>query len=125
MDAEPAPSVDIKKLRPEDLVPCKRWNEILEEFKNVNPSVAGSLDDSEAASAGNVMFITAKNRFFVTLFKNKENAVSLGETIYRVLGQRYTLRVKCATSENQQKSLAEQMVKKAIDSSIETAVENN
>ena len=125
MDAEPAPSVDIKKLRPEDLVPCKRWNEILEEFKKVNPSVAGSLDDSEAASAGNVMFITAKNRFFVTLFKNKENAVSLGETIYRVLGQRYTLRVKCATSENQQKSLAEQMVKKAIDSSIETAVENN
>lgn len=125
MDAEPAPSVDIKKLRPEDLVPCKRWNEILEEFKNVNPSVAGSLDDSEAASAGNVMFITAKNRFFVTLFKNKENAVSLGETIYRVLGQRYTLRVKCATSENQQKSLAEQMVKKAIDSSIETAVEDN
>ena len=68
-DTEPVPSVDIKKLKPEDLVPCERWEEVLEEFRNVNPAVAGSLDGSVAATAGNIIFITSQNRFFITLFK--------------------------------------------------------
>ncbi len=125
VDAEPAPNIDLKKLSPGDLVPCERWDEVLEEFKKVNPSVAGSLEGSTAASAGNVIFITAQNRFFITLFKNKDNALSLGEAISRVLGQRYVIRARCAVSAQQQQSMAEKLVKKAIDSSIETAVENN
>lgn len=125
VEAEPVPSVDLKKLKPGDLVPCERWNEVLEEFKNVNPSVAGSLENSTAATAGNVIFITAQNRFFITLFKNKENALSLGETIRRVLGQRFVIRARCAVSKEEQQSMAEKLIKKAIDSSIETAVENN
>lgn len=124
-DAEPAPTVDLKKIRPEDLRPCERWNEVLEEFKKVNPSVAGSLDGSTAAEAGNVIFITSQNRFFITLFKVKENALALGETISRVLGQKYLIRARCATTADQQKSMAEQLIKKAIDSNIETAVEKN
>lgn len=122
---EPVPNVDISKLKPEDLVECDRWNEVLEEFKKINPSVAGSLEGSHAATAGNVIFITAQNRFFMTLFKVKENALPLSETINRVLGQRYVIRARCATSQAQQQSMAEKLVKKAIDSSIETAVENN
>lgn len=122
---EPVPNVNIKELRAEDLVSCDRWDEVLEEFRKVNPSVAGSLEGSEAKTAGNVIFITAQNRFFMTLFKVKENAVSLSETIFRVLGQRYVIRARCATSKAQQQSMAEQLIKKAIDSSIETAVENN
>jgi DNA polymerase-3 subunit gamma/tau len=124
-EAEPIPSVDLKKLSPGDLIPCNNWDTVLEEFRKVNPSVAGSLEGSTAATAGNVIFITAQNRFFITLFKNKENAVSLGETIARVLGQRFVIRARCAVSKEQQQSMAEQLVKKAIDSSIETAVENN
>lgn len=124
-EPEVTPNIDIKKLKPEDLIPCTRWNEILEEFKNVNPSVAGSLDGSFAATAGNYMFITSQNRFFITLFKVKENALSLGEVIYRILGQRYVIRARCATTVDQQKSMAEQLIKKAIDSNIETAVDNN
>lgn len=124
-DAEPAPTVDLKKIRPEDLRPCERWNDVLEEFKKVNPSVAGSLDGSTAAEAGNVIFITSQNRFFITLFKVKENALALGETISRVLGQKYLIRARCATTADQQKSMAEQLIKKAIDSNIETAVEKN
>lgn len=124
-DAEPVPSVDLRNLKPSDLVPCTSWNEVLEEFKNVSPSVAGSLEGSTAAVAGNVIFITAQNRFFITLFKNKENAVALGETIAKVLGQRFVIRARCAVSKEQQQSMAEKLVKKAIDSSIETAVENN
>lgn len=124
-EAEPVPSVDLKKLRPEDLKPCEIWNDVLEEFKKVSPSVAGSLENSTAATAGNVIFITAQNRFFITLFKNRDNALALGETISRVLGQKFVIRARCAVSKEEQQSLAEKLVKKAIDSSIETAVENN
>lgn len=124
-EAEPVPSVDLKKLKAEDITPCEKWNDVLEEFKNVNPSVAGSLEGSTAAISGNVIFITAQNRFFITLFKKRENAVSLGEAIARVLGQRFVIRARCAVTKEQQQSMAEKLVKKAIDSSIETAVENN
>jgi len=124
-EADPTPTVDLKKLRPEDLRPCTRWDEVLEEFRNVCPAVAGSLDGSSAATAGNVIFITSQNRFFITLFKVRENALALGETINRVLGQKYLIRARCATTVDQQKSMAEQLIKKAIDSNIETAVDNS
>ena len=75
-----------------------RWDDVLEEFRKVNPAVAGSLDGSFAATAGNIIFITSQNRFFITLFKTKENAVSLGETINRVLGQRFVIKARCATT---------------------------
>ncbi|MBQ9898831.1 MAG: DNA polymerase III subunit gamma/tau, partial [Ruminococcus sp.] len=124
-EAEPVPDIDLKKLRMEDLKPLERWNDVLEEFRKVNPSVAGSLDGSYAQTAGNVIFITSQNRFFITLFKVRENAVSLGSTISKVLGKRYVIRARCATTAEEQKSMAEQLIKKAIDSSIETAVDNN
>ena len=97
----------------------------MEEFRNVNPAVAGSLDGSQAATAGNIIFITSQNRFFIELFKKKENAVSLGETINRVLGQRFIIRAKCATTVEQQANMAEQLIKKAQESQIETAVEGS
>lgn len=31
-EPEVTPNIDIKKLKPEDLIPCTRWNEILEEI---------------------------------------------------------------------------------------------
>ena len=75
-------------------------------------------------TAGNVIFITSQNRFFITLFKVRENAVALGDTIERVMGQRYHIRARCATTTDQQKSMAESLIKKAIDSNIETAVDD-
>lgn len=124
-ESDPVPTVDIKNLKPSDLIPCERWPEVLEEFKQVNPAVAGSLDGSIAATAGNIIFITSQNRFFITLFKVRENAVSLGSTINRVLGQRYIIKARCATTVDQQKSMAEQLVQKAIKSNIEVAVDNS
>ena len=122
---EPRPNIDIKKLKPEDIKPCERWDDVLEEFKKVNPAVAGSLDGSFAGIAGNVIFITSKNRFFMNLFKVKENALSLGMAISNVLGQRFVIRARCATSVEEQKNMADQLIQKAINSSIETAVDNN
>ena len=124
-ETDPAPTVDIKNLKPSDLIPCEKWGEVLEEFKKVNPAVAGSLDGSNAATAGNIIFITSQNRFFITLFKVRENALSLGSTINRVLGQRYIIKAKCATTVDQQKSMAEQIVQSAIKNNIEVEVDNS
>ncbi len=127
-DTEPAPnvSVDIKTVNENELVPCGRWDDIMEEFRKLNPAVAGSLEGSSAATKGNVMCIFTPNRFFISLFKqSKENAVSLSRAIYNVLGQKYRITARCTTSVEETKNLAEQLVKKAISSSIETAVDNN
>ncbi|MCM1505610.1 MAG: DNA polymerase III subunit gamma/tau [Ruminococcus flavefaciens] len=125
-ESEPVANVDIRKLRQEDMISCSRWDEIVEELKKVKPDLAGSLDGSYALTAGNVIFITAINRFFIHIFKNnKENASILGDTINKVLGQRYVIKARCATSVEEQKSMAEQIIQKAKDYSIETAVDNN
>lgn len=121
---EPAPNVDIRKLRPEDMHPCDKWDAILEEFNRINPAVAGSLEGSVAAVAGNVLFITSQNRFFMELFKQPDNARSLGEAISRVMGAKFAIRARCATTTEQQKNMAEQLIKKAQNSNLETAVDN-
>ena len=123
-DEKIVPTIDIKKLKPEDIIPCERWNEVLDEFKNINPAVAGSLDGSVAGTAGNYIFITAQNRFFMELFKVKENAAALGTAISNVLGMRFIIKARCATTVTEQKNLAEQLIKKAMENKIETAVEN-
>lgn len=122
-DADPVPNIDIKKLRPEDLVPCTRWEDVLKQFETDCPSVAGSLVGSEAKTAGNYIFITSQNRFFIELLKSRDNGMKLGETIQKVLGQRYIIRAKCSTTLDEQKSMAEKLIQKAIDNSIATAVE--
>lgn len=97
----------------------------MEEFRRINPAVAGSLDGSYAASKGNVMCIFTPNRFFISLFKSsKENAVSLSKAIFNVLGQKYRISARCTATVEETKSMAEQLVKKAINSNIETAVDN-
>ena len=63
---------------------------------------------------------------FVHVFKNfKENAIALSNAINTVLGQRYIIKARCDTSVEEQKSMAEQIIQKAINYSIETAVDNN
>ncbi len=122
---EPRPNVDLKKARPEDIKPLTQWDAILEEFSRVNPACAGSLKDSHAGIIGNVVLIVAKNQFFMDLFRQRYNAQTLGDAIERVLGFRYALRAKCDTTPQQQRSMAAELIKKAIDSQIETAVDNN
>ena len=122
---QPVPNIDIRSIKPEDIKPCERWGEIVEEFRRINPAVESSLDESFAGTAGNVIFITSKNPFFVSLMKIPENARSLGETIHKILGQRYAIRARSTVNPEEQRSKVEQLVKKAMDSSIETAVDNN
>ncbi|MBR2284148.1 MAG: DNA polymerase III subunit gamma/tau [Ruminococcus sp.] len=123
---ENVPAVDIKSVRDEDMTPCDKWEQIMEEFRRINPAMAGSLEGSHASTFRNVIFIFTPNRFFMTLFKsNKENAISLSRAIFNVLGSKYRIIARCTTSEDEQRGMAEQLVQKAINSKIETAVENN
>lgn len=125
-DPVPNVRVDIKTVNENELTPCTRWDEIMEEFRRINPAVAGSLDGSSAASKGNVMCIFTPNRFFIELFKSKkENAIALSKAIYTVLGQKYKISARCTATVEETKAMAEQLIKKAINSSIETAVDNN
>ena len=124
-DSEPAPDtkVDIRTVKESDLTPCEKWDEIMQEFSKLNPSVAGSLEGSTAATKGNVMCIFTPNSFFISLFKNKENAVSLGRAIFNVLGQKYRITARCTTSVEETANRAEMLKQKAISSGIKTAVE--
>jgi len=120
---EPKPNIDIKNLRLDELPKFELWDKIIDELKKANPAVAGSLYDSYAQIAGNVLFITAENRWFVDLFKNRDTALSVGETVKKVTGQRYALRVRCLTTKEQQKNLVEILVEKAKNNGIDTGVE--
>jgi DNA polymerase-3 subunit gamma/tau len=120
---EPLPAVDLKNIKESDLVLFQQWGAVLAELEKLNPAVAGSLADSAAKYVGNVIFVLAKNRFFITLFKVKENAASLREAIYRVSGTQFIIKAKCSVSKEEQQSMAENLIKKAQNNSIETAVE--
>ena len=99
------------------------WADIVAAYQAVNPAVSGSLAESSAFVAGNTMLIVAKNRFFLTLLKSKENAVSLRETVKQFLGVEYNIRAKCSEPE-QQASKAQNLVQKAMANHLDTAVEN-
>ncbi len=111
-----------RPLKASDFRPVGNWSDILAEYRAVNPAVSGSLAESSAFVAGNTMLIVAKNRFFLTLLKNKENAVSLRETVKQFLGVEYNIRAKCSEPE-QHESKAQSLIQKAINSNLETAVE--
>lgn len=122
----PAPNVriDIKNVKEDELTPCTRWNEIMEEFRKLNPAVAGSLEGSTAASRGNVMCIFTPNKFFISLFKSsKENAISLSKAIFNVLGQKYSISARCTATVEETRSMAEKLVQKAINNKIDTSVQ--
>ena len=113
------PKVDFSKLNPKDFKTLTNWAEVLAEFEKINPAVSGTLAGSGAFVNGNVMMIVVKNRMFMTLFKNKEHAVSLGDTIQRVLGTRFVIRAKC-DAPKEQASMADQLLQRAREQQIET-----
>ncbi|MCR4644943.1 MAG: DNA polymerase III subunit gamma/tau [Oscillospiraceae bacterium] len=117
---EPAPEVDIKKLKMEDFKPVAEWPEILEECGKLNPAVLGTLDGSKAVAYANVMLITAENAFFLTMFKDKENARTLGDAIQHVMGKRYAIRARCSQAASQPRPI-EDMLKQAKNSGIPTS----
>ena len=116
---EPEPEVDLRTLNMSDLKPLTQWPEILEACGRLNPAVLGTLDGSQAHVVSNVIFVVAENPFFLTMFKEKSNAKSLGDAVEQVMGRRYVIRVKCSKSAARPNT-AEELLKKAQNSGIKT-----
>lgn len=76
-----------------------RWQDILEKFAEICPSVNGTLSGSSAKKGGGYMLITTENAFFIQLLRNKENAAKLKEAIYLVTGEKFAIRAKCIADE--------------------------
>ena len=116
------PAVDIKTLKSSDFKILVEWTEILDELTKISPSVSGALADSKAYVHKNIMLVVTKNRFFLRLFKIPENSAMLDKAINNVMGMRYAVRAKCSADASEEQK-TDGLIKKAIDSGIETAVE--
>ena len=67
----------------------------------------------------NIILIVAENPFFLTMFKDKHNARTLGDAIQNILGKRYVIRAKCSAAAAKPRPVQE-MIEKAKNSGITT-----
>ncbi|MGN0614335.1 MAG: DNA polymerase III subunit gamma/tau [Porcipelethomonas sp.] len=116
------PAADMKTLKASDFKPLIEWTEILEELTKTSPSISGTLSGSRAFVYKNIMLIDTKNQFFLKLFKVPENFAMLSGAIKNVMGKAYVLKARCSAAANEEQKAGD-LIKKAIDSGIETAVE--
>lgn len=107
-------------------VVCNRWSDVLEEFQKVDPAVASALIDSYAFINTTTIFIVARNSFFMKLFAQEENKVSLIKVITKVLGKSYIVRARSENKELEDKPenhKAVELLDKAKESGIPTGTE--
>ncbi len=112
---------DLSKMKPEDFVLEDRWQDILEKFAEMCPSVNGALSGSYAKRGGGYMLIYTPSSFFLSLLKNKENAAKLKEAIRLVTGETYAVLAKCTSSQPQSAQDTDKLVdilKKARDNNV-------
>ena len=95
-------------------IPVKNWQTVLERFNDVNPSVSGLLQGSEAyiSEEKNLLFMIVRNRLFKKLF-TKQDAVSLGAAAAQVLGKQYGIRYKCAETAEEKTAPADDLLARA------------
>ena len=92
----PAQSLQVEqKPDPNTFLAVKNWAAVLEKFFEINPSVAGLLQDSQAFAneKSGILVMVVRNRLFRRLF-TKDDAVSLGKAAQHVLGRTYSIRFK-------------------------------
>lgn len=107
-------------------VVCNKWADVLEEFKKVDPAVAAALIDSYAFINTTTIFIIARNSFFMKLFAQEENKISLIKVITKVLGKSYIVRAKSENKELEDKPdnyRAVELLGKAKENGIPTGTE--
>lgn len=107
-------------------VVCNRWSDVLEEFGRVDPAVAATLMDSYAFINSTTIFIVARNSFFMKLFKQEENRISLIKVITKVLGKSYIVMARSENKELDDKPenyRATELIGKAKENGIPTGTE--
>ena len=94
--------------------PVKNWATVLERFDEVNPSVSGLLQGSNAfvIEDQNILLMIVRNRLFKKLFM-KQDAVALGEAAAQVLGRKYAIRFKCVESEEDKAAPVDVLLERA------------
>ncbi len=122
--------IPLEKTLPDDKnaeeTECTRWDEIMKVFWTVRPSMASSMVDTRAVIQGNKFTIYAKNQLFINLMKgDAESREALKKTIFQTLGREYMVVGRCDTTPEEQQNMATALLKKAQNSNIETAVDNN
>lgn len=118
------PQVDFTKLDRKNMRPVTNWAEVLTKFSETNPAVSASLDESKAFTNEDGLFIIAKNPFFLTLFRNKEHALMLGDAIEAVLGKRYAIRAKCDAETTKEEQTAIKLIEKANKLNLDSSPED-
>jgi DNA polymerase-3 subunit gamma/tau len=119
------PSVDLSKITSDMLKPLDCWPEILEDFNKINPAVSGSLKGSQAFVYENLMLLIVQNEFFLKLFKNKDNANSLGDVIKAHLGKSFIIRAKCSSATKKDESNpVDKLISKAHDANIQVEIKD-
>ncbi len=106
----------------EEFKPLSCWAEILEDFSGINPAVSGALKDSQAYVSGGVLVIIAKNQFFMSLFRIKENALSLSDVIKKHTGISYTIRAKAEKPQETAGNPVDRLIDKAKQSGIQVEI---
>ncbi|MCM1022992.1 MAG: DNA polymerase III subunit gamma/tau [Prevotella sp.] len=115
---------DLAKMKPEDFVNEDRWQDILEKFAEICPSVSGALNGSYAVKGGGFMLIYTENSFFLQLLRNKENAAKLQEAIRLVTGNVFSIRAKCVAPADNGADKLQGVLQKARDNNIPVDSEN-
>lgn len=115
---------DLSKMRPEDFTNEDRWQDILEKFAEICPSVNGALNGSYAVKGGGYMLIYTENSFFLQLLRNKENAAKLQEAIKLVTGGTFSIRAKCVAPAESGGDKLQGVLQKARDNNIPVDSEN-
>lgn len=117
-------TTDLSKMRPEDFTNEDRWQDILEKFAEICPSVNGALNGSYAVKGGGYMLIYTENSFFLQLLRNKENAAKLQEAIRLVTGNVFSIRAKCVAPAENCGDKLQSVLQKARDNNIPVESEN-
>lgn len=117
-------TTDLSKMRPEDFTNEDRWQDILEKFAEICPSVNGALNGSYAVKGGGYMLIYTENSFFLQLLRNKENAAKLQEAIRLVTGNVFSIRAKCVAPAENGGDKLQSVLQKARDNNIPVESEN-
>lgn len=109
---------EVSKPKPEDFVREDRWQDILEKFAEICPSVSGALNGSYALKSGGYMLIRTENSFFLQLLKNKENSAKLQEAIQIVTGESCKIMAQCTAPAAESGEKLGELLKKARDNNI-------
>jgi len=94
--------------------PVKNWATVLEKFDELNPSVSGLLQGSNAfvIEDKSILLMIVRNRLFKHLFTT-EDAKLLGSAAAQVLGTKYAIRYKLIEPEGDQISPADALLERA------------